>query len=199
MILNIIKNIFQYLRLVYQIAINYWKDSHLNELNPIEMCGSYPLSFFANNMTTFDLYIFAKNVNNHCSNHTYFGNKYNKFNDQIYNYNQFHNQRNKMKLTIRRRISIYNNNMNIIFYLSLISNNNEIIDKRECHINSINSFSIDNYNDTKFKMSFKNSMSDVHSNYTTFITLYEIIMNDLSLFYDNINNWLQVHGWFNNI
>ena len=104
-----------------------------------------------------------------------------------------------MKLTIRRRISIYNNNMNIIFYLSLISNNNEIIDKREYHINSINSFSIDNYNDTKFKMSCKNSVSDVHPNYTTFITLYEIIMNDLSLFYDNINNWLQVHGWFNNI
>lgn len=85
----------------------------------------------------------------------------------------------------------------------IIFANNTIIDKRKCHIMSTNSFSIDNYNDTIFKMTFKTPIThrryhkDNHSLYIGTITLRTIIEKDLSLFYNNINNWLYNQGWFN--
>ena len=64
---NSIKGFYQLFSSVYQIMVNYFGYSRENELNPTEMCGAYPLSFFADNMTTFDLTIFVNNVNTHCS------------------------------------------------------------------------------------------------------------------------------------
>ena len=198
---NSIKGFYQLFSSVYQIMVNYFGYSRENELNPTEMCGAYPLSFFADNMTTFDLTIFVNNVNTHCTNHNYYFDQINHIYDNIYNYNQFCYRHTKMKVTIRRRIVI-NNNMRIVFYLSLFANNT-IIDKRECHIMSVNSFSIDNYTDTIFKMTFKTPMThrryddDKHSLYIGNITLRTIIEKDLSLFYNNINNWLYNQGWFN--
>ena len=192
---NSIKGFFQLFRSTYQLLMYYWGYSRHNELNPVEMCGTYPLSFFANNMSTFDLMTFQNSVNNHCSNNNYYFGEINHFNDHIYNYNQFCYRPTKMKLTIQRRIVVNSNNMRIIFYLSLIVNNT-ILDKIECHIWSIDSFSSNDYNNTKFKMILKPSVSNQILSKRN-IGLHAIIENDLSLFYDDINSWLYNQGWFN--
>ena len=192
---NSIKGVFQLFQSTYQLIMYYLGYSRYNELNPVEMCGTYPLSFFANNMSAFDLKTFENNVNNHCSNNNYYFSKINHFYDHIYNYNQFCYRPTKMKLTIQRRIVVNSNNMRIIFYLSLITNNT-ILDKIECHIWSLNYFSINDYNDTKFKMILKPSVSNqILSNIN--IGLQDVIENDLSLFYGDINSWLYSRGWFN--